>query len=430
MNASTPQQRPLFGTAGERARHGSPVIARLMADRLANPAILSLAAGFTDNALLPQELVLEAAQRLARSGDCSHLQYGTNMGRPGLREQAVTLLRSYPGEGDLSLCADDVLITNGSQQGLYMLVQALCDPGDIVLVEQPSYFVFLELLHGLGVRPLSIPCTEVGRLDVPALAALLDGLASSGESERVRLAYLMGTFANPSTRCIPEDDKVALAGLLRSRARQIPVIEDMAYRELYFSEPYPARSCLALPEWDGYPVIYAGTFTKPFATGLKVGFIATSDRELLQTAASIKGHQDFGTAHYNQALVETVLAAGAYPTHLALLRSRYGEKCRLLTDALREHGLEELGWRWQEPEGGLLLWAEAPAGTDTRLGSRFHQVCLEKQVLYVPGDLCFAGGRPFNHVRLSFGALEAERIPEAAKRFCEAAREVANLADV
>ena len=425
MNVVTDQERPLFGIAGEQARQGSPVIARLMADRLANPAILSLAAGFTDNALLPQDLIVEAIHKLAASSDTSHLQYGTNMGRPGLRQQALELLRSYPGEEVLALKPEDVLITNGSQQGLYMLVQALCDPGDIVLVEQPSYFVFLELLRALGVQPLSIPCDTSGGLDVEALERLLNQLDADGRGQRLRLVYLMGTFANPSTRCIPESDKRDLAALLRTRRRQIPVVEDMAYRELYFNQPYPARSCLALKEWEGYPVLYAGTFTKPFATGLKVGFLATSDRELLQTVASIKGHQDFGTANYCQAIVESVLEAGAYPAHLSRIRNSYRQKCELLTGSLREHGLPELGWHWQDPEGGLLLWAHAPEGTDTRLGSPFHQACLEQEILYVPGDLCFAEGQPFNCVRLSFGALEVERIPEAARRFCAAAHTMA-----
>ena len=411
-----------YSKLGECARSVESVITRLMADKLAHPEMLSLAAGFTDNRVLPEELVRSAIDALAVTEKCSHLQYGMNRGRPALRNAVVDLLQSYPGEDDLRLTGDNVLITNGSQQGLYILVQMLCNPGDIVLVEQPSYFVFLELLHGLGVRAVSIPMNEQGRVDGPALGALIDSLRQSGELPAVKLVYLMGAFANPSTRCIDEDEKSVLHGILAHLETPIPVVEDMAYRELYFNEPYPARSLLALKEWDDYPVIYTGTFTKPFATGLKVGFMASRHADCLTTVAKIKGHQDFGTAHFNQSIIENMMLSGGYAGHLKSIRSHYREKRDLLEEALLANGLREAGWTWEQPLGGLLLWARGPESLDTRLGTDFHRHCLEQEILYVPGNLCFAEGEPHNFVRLSFGALESELIPEAAKRFCIAAK--------
>ena len=232
----------------------------------------------------------------------------------------------------------------------------------------------------------------------------------------------MGAFANPSSACLRESDKVELAGLLQSLERPVPVIEDMAYRELYFEEPYPAQSLLSLKEWTDYPVMYAGTFTKPFVTGMKVGFMASHDGEMLELIAKAKTHQDFGTSNFNQAILEHAFKKGVYPNHLKTIQAHYAEKCRLLEMALRENGFQASGWEWQSPKGGLLLWARGPEGTDTRLGSAFHARCLEKEILYVPGDLCFAEGEPHNYVRLSFGAWESELIPEAARRFCAAVR--------
>lgn len=411
---------------GECARNVDSVITRLMAAKLANPTMLSLAAGFTDNRILPDELIHRAVERLSGDESKAHLQYGMNFGKPGLRQGVIDLLSNYPGESGLKrLSSDNILISNGSQQGLYILVQMLCDPGDIVLVESPSYFVFLELLEGLGVKAISIPTGTDGRIDFIALEQLIDGLRSTGQLDLVKLVYLMGAFANPSTRCICEEDKVKLAGFLKSLQRPIPVIEDMAYRELYFEEPYPARSMLSLEEWDGHPVIYAGTFTKPFATGLKIGFIVSRDVECLQTMATIKGHQDFGTAHFSQAIVESMLEAGEYASYLKSIRKHYLQKRDVLMNELIELGLRDDGWEWDPPLGGLLLWARGPEGTDTRIGSKFHACCVEKEILYVPGDLCFAEGKPYNCVRLSFGALEEELIPEATRRFCEAARQAA-----
>jgi 2-aminoadipate transaminase len=415
----------LYSRLGECARGVDSVITRLMAEKLANPQMLSLAAGFTDNRVLPVELVREATARLDAVEGVTHLQYGMNRGRPALRGEVVKLLKSYPQEEQLDLGSEEVIITNGSQQGLYILVQMLCDPGDIVLVECPSYFVFLELLKGLGVRAVSIPCNDSGRIDVDGLQALLHILRGSGELPRVRMLYLMGAFANPSTRCLEEEDKIRLADVMKKLDHPVPVVEDMAYRELYFDKPWPARSILSLEEWRDYPVVYAGTFTKPFATGLKVGFLASRNEEILTTVAKIKGHQDFGTAHYNQAIIEEVLRAGEYHRHLQSIRGHYRRKRDLLEQALQEHGLSSAGWIWDQPMGGLLLWARGPKGTDTRIGSDFHKACIGHKILYVPGDLCFAEGAPCNSVRLSFGALEGEAIPEAARRFCDAALQVA-----
>ena len=145
----------LYSRLGECARSVESVITRLMTDKLAHPQILSLAAGFTDNRVLPESLVISALEDLARTEGKKHLQYGMNRGRPGLRRSVIDLLRSYPDEPLADLNEENVVITTGSQQGLYILVQMLCDPGDIVLVESPSYFVFLELLEVLGVRPVS-----------------------------------------------------------------------------------------------------------------------------------------------------------------------------------------------------------------------------------------------------------------------------------
>jgi 2-aminoadipate transaminase len=418
-----PGDRLAYSKLGECARSVESVITKLMADKLANPHMLSLAAGFTDNRVLPEDMIRNAVERLTAVGGKTHLQYGMNRGRPGLRQRVVELLSSYPGEkGLVELKEENILITNGSQQGLYILVQMLCNPGDLVLVESPSYFVFLELLEGLGVKAVSIPSKPDGSVDFDALRELIDSLKASGEIDSLKLVYMMGAFANPSTRCVSEEDKLVLAGLLKGLGRPIPVVEDMAYRELYFTEPYPARSMLSLSEWDDYPVIYAGTFTKPFSTGLKVGFIVSRDEDCLTTMAKIKGHQDFGSAHFNQAIVESVFDSGEYHRHLASIRSHYLDKRDVLINALEENGLREAGWEWDDPLGGLLLWARGPEGTDTRIGSAFHTRCVEKEILYVPGDLCFAEGKPYNCVRLSFGALERELIPEAARRFCEAAR--------
>lgn len=399
-----------------------PVISDLMQRALTNPDLLSLAAGFTDNALLPVNLIAEAVQALAQTSVSTEwLQYGTCAGRPGLRTAALKWLRQQPGETLAERTADDVLIANGSQQALYLAVQTLCDPGDIFLVESPSYFVFLELISGLGVRAISLPATPDGSIDRQRTRDLLHRLKADGEKKRIKGLYLQGYFANPTGSCLTLDSKLELARLLADMELSLPVLEDGAYRDLYFETPYPIPSVLSLEPWEAFPRLYLGTFTKPLATGLKVGFAVSSDAEWLQKLCNTKGHQDFGTANANQAIVEHLLENDRYTSLLESTRPRYAAKAQRLMNALKAGGLLELGWRWHAPKGGLLLWLEGPSGLATGPDSDFCAACLEAGVMYVPGSLCFADGQPDNCVRLSFGAIEANRIEEAAQRFCAVA---------
>ena len=403
------------------ARAQDPVIVQLMKTALSRPDMLSLAAGFTDNSVLPADLVRREVERLTNQSESpEYLQYGINPGRPGLREQVTRFLATYPGEETLDIDPEQVIITNGSQQALYLCIQVLCDPGDIVLVERPSYFVFLEMLNSFGVEAVSMPTKDDGRIDFEGLSEMLAGFEKSGRRERLKAIYLIGYFANPSSRCVPEADKQQLGILLQELDYTLPVIEDAAYRELYYKSPYPAKSILSLPEFDGLPKLYTGTFTKPFATGMKVGYACCTDSSWLKKLLNVKGHHDFGTSNFNQAIIESVLQHGLYPEFLEGLRIHYGKKMKLLENVIRDGGLPSSGWAWDSPLGGLLLWLRGPMDIDTGIGSSLYEACLKQNVIYVPGDLCFAGEVPLNYVRLSIGALAEELLEEAARRFAAA----------
>jgi len=410
-----------FSLLGERSE--DPVISDLMASALSNPQLLSLAAGFTDNAVLPVELIGQLIKDLvANSPDAEFLQYGTTQGRPLLREHIIKFLATYPDEESLAVTSAQVVITNGSQQSLYLAAQVLCDPGDIILVERPSYFVFLEMLKGLGIKAVSMPTLESGRIDFVGLRELLDRMAQAGQTERLKAIYLVTYYSNPSSLCMYEEDKRGLGSLVQSLDYRLPVIEDAAYRELYYEDPWPSQSILSLPEFQGLSAMYAGTFTKPFATGLKVGYAVCTDCEWLSNMVRFKAHHDFGTANFNQAIIERMLTQEKYPDLLKNLRAHYLPKMRLLERTLEEQGLAELGWVWDSPQGGLLLWLRGPAEVDTGIQSAFSEACIREGVMYVPGDLCFADPAPTNTIRLSIGSLADDDLQEAARRFVKVAR--------
>lgn len=397
-----------------------------MAMALETPGLLSLAAGFTDNKTLPVGEVRVAVEALAQQpGEPEYLQYGTNRGRPGLRRLLSERLAGIePG-----LVADELsagmMVTNGSQQALYLAMQVCCDPGDIVLVDRPSYFVFLEMLTGLGVQARSLPLDAEGRIDGEALRRLLIEMETRGETKRLKAVYFVSYFSNPSARSLEEDEKTMLAEVLTERGLIIPVLEDAAYRDLYYRQPYAARSVLTLPAWQAFPKLYLATLTKSFATGLKVGYGFCSDRLWLDKMLHVKGHHDFGTANFNQAIFERVLANGGFETQLARIRPAYEAKMRSLHGTLVAEGLSALGWRWAEPTGGLYLWLQAPTKLDTSMNSEFCRACVHEGVLYVPGDLCYGDDAPKYFARLSFGVVGGDELIEAARRFVAVARRFA-----
>ncbi len=393
---------------------------------LETPGLLSLAAGFTDTHTLPSVAVRAAADALDATGlPPEHLQYGTNAGRPGLRAALAKRLAAEDNAGaDVAALTASSFITNGSQQALYIAMQVLCEPGDIVLVDRPSYFVYLELLSGLGVQARSIPVDADGRVDGPGLRAVLDKLHASGERSKLKAVYFVSYFSNPSGRSLSAAEKTLIAETLTAADCVVPVIEDAAYRELYFDQPHAAPSVLALPAWDAFAKLYLTTFTKPFASGLKVGGGVCTEPRLFNAIQFVKGHQDFGSANFNQAVCEQALTNGDFDRHLSTLRPAYAKKMNTLHDALTEGGLADLGWSWVVPAGGLYLWLRGPESVDTGFDGAFCRAALDAGVLYVPGALCFGDDVPVNRVRLSYGVLSGDPLREAGRRFVQAARGV------
>jgi 2-aminoadipate transaminase len=422
MPTSTTPASITLSALGERARF--PAVAALMKAALENPNLLSLAAGFTDNSTLPVAEFVAAAKALAaRPGEPEFLQYGTAQGRPELRRLLADRLRYWEPTLEDAHLAKRFIVTNGSQQSLYIAVQSLCNEGDIVLVDRPSYFAFLDVVSGLGARSKSLPYDEAGNLDVAKLDSMLAEMKRTGEIARVKAVYLVSYFSNPSGRSLSESDKSALGRTLSEHGVIVPLIEDVAYRELYYDRPHPSRSALTLPEWAEFPQLYVATLTKPFSTGAKVGYAYCTDERWLSQMLAIKGTHDFGTSNYGQALFEEVLKAGGFETHVPKVRRGYKAKMLALHESLVAGGLRELGWTWDVPAGGMYLWLRAPSKIDTGMDGEFCRACVKEGVLYVPGDLCFGDNPAHNFIRASYGVLSLDQLRECGQRFTRVAKQ-------
>ncbi len=403
-------------------RTEEPPISWLMATALARPQLVSLAAGFTDNESLPLKEVRGLLRDILASPQTGQaaLQYGTTAGDPTLRRLTARRLRSLDGEPGprRAYLPDRMIITNGSQQMLYMITEALCDPGDIVLVEDPSYFVYLGILQSHGIRARGVRM-EIDGLDLDRLEQALTALKRNGELRRVKLLYLVSYYQNPTGRTTSLAKKAGALKLLRrfERAAGHPIylLEDAAYRELRFGGD-DVKSALTL-KGSSERVIYAGTYSKPFATGARVGF-GLMPEPVLTTVLRIKGNHDFGSSNLLQQLLARALSSGLYEKHLAVLRQRYAHKARLMRTALRQHFPAAV--KWEESGGGLYFWARLPRRLKSGTASAVFQRALANNVFYVPGELCYANDptrrKPNHEMRLSFGGATEVNVRKGIAR--------------
>jgi 2-aminoadipate transaminase len=172
-------------------------------------------------------------------------------------------------------------------------------------------------------------------------------------------------------------------------------------------------------------VIYAGTFSKSFSPGLRVGF-GIAPKELVEPTCARKGNEDFGSAHLNQQILSIVLEEGWYAPHTDVVRTGYRAKRDALLSALDQEFEGVGGVSWVRPHGGLYVWMSLPASIDTGFDSPlFGRAAKAEQVMYVPGELCYGGEaacRPRYQMRLSFGVLDPRSLAEAARRLARAVK--------
>jgi 2-aminoadipate transaminase len=402
-------------------RTGVPPISWLMHAALSRPKLISLAAGFTDNATLPVEISRQLLNEILRSPKTGQpaLQYGLTAGQNNLRELTAKHLQKLDGGHDRAHSPERVIITGGSQQLLYMTLEALCDEDDLILVEDPTYFVFLSILQSRGIKARGVKLEHDG-IDLAHLEKVLERLKQTGELRRVKALYLVTYFQNPTGATTSLAKKAAALKLLkkfeRAAGHPIYLLEDAAYRELRFDRGEDVPTALTLPGAKER-VIYTGTYSKPYAPGARVGF-GILPEPLFTTVQRIKGNHDFGTANLLQQLVARALESGLYDRHVVKVQKNYARKARVMKQALAEHFPANVEiW---ESGGGLYFWARLPKGISAGVKSKVFQAALKNDVLYVPGELCYADDpsrpKPDNEMRISFGSANEENIRKGIAR--------------
>ena len=404
------------------------VVGFMMKQAVDHPECISLAAGLVDPQTLPLEATREATQRMLadESRARAALQYGTTEGAQRLRDLLLEYLAGLEGVStdQLGITPDQLVLTTGSQQLLSILCETLLDPDDICLVADPTYYVFLGVVAGLGARAVPIESDE-GGMKIESLEETLQALRDCGDLPRVKLVYVVSDHDNPRSVSLETPRREQLVEVVSrySTKQQIFILEDAAYRELYY-DASPRPSVWSFDD-RRQSVVLAQTFSKCFSPGLRVGF-GVLPRELVGPVTDLKGNEDFGSASFNQYLLATAIEEGLFHPHVQRLRATYAAKRDRLAAAVTKYLGDVEGVEWLVPAGGLYIWMTLPEGVDAGWGGTlFERAVDQEQVMYVPGDLCHAGSddvRPRNGLRLSFGVETPDRLELGLERLARAIR--------
>ncbi|MFD8382892.1 PLP-dependent aminotransferase family protein [Streptomyces sp. NPDC059679] len=377
---------------------GSPV--RDILALTARPEVISFAGGLPAAELFDAEAIRAAFDRVLAEAPREALQYSTTEGDPALRAATAARLtaRGLPTDPDA------LLVTSGSQQALTLLATALLEPGDTVVVEDPTYLAALQCFSFAGARIVSVPSDEDG-LDPAALDALV-------ERERPKLLYTIPTFQNPTGRTLPAERRRAVAEVAERRG--LWIVEDDPYGELRFAgEPVPWIA--SLPEAADRTVLL-GSYSKIMAPGLRLGWLR-APATLRRACAIAKQAADLHTPTVTQMAAARYLTDSDLDAHLTHVRDAYRDRRDALLAGLPE-ALPD-GSRWNRPDGGMFVWASLPEGYDATERLR---VAVEHDVAYVPGAPFFAAAPDPAAMRLSFVTHTPDEIAEGLRRLAKALR--------
>lgn len=404
-------------------------ISYLIGEAMRNPNLINLAAGLVDPLTLPVKECDAITRRIFADAARGRraIQYDTTLGLSELRQELSKHMHELEGTTGASMGVDarSLVVTTGSQQALYLIGDALIDPGDIVIAANPSYFVFTGTLSSLGATVLTVPMDDDG-MNVDAVERLLSRLKQEGRLSKVKLVYCTSYYQNPTGLTLSAERRPRLADIVKcygeAAGHRICILEDAAYRELRYDGP--AHRSIKSYDPDNRFTIISYTFSKPFAPGLKLGYSAMPD-DLLHAVIQQKGNHDFGSANLTQHIALEALRDGSYHTHVIELRAAYRAKRDAMLAALKAH--MPPGVAWTTPHGGLYFWLTLPDTIDTSRGSPFFKECVERGVLYVPGDYCFqpqehTARLPRHCLRLSFGQVSPDQIIPGVERLADAVR--------
>jgi DNA-binding transcriptional MocR family regulator len=349
---------------------------------ISNPYLLPLGSTVTDSELLPVKYFSRILKNISHLELKSMISYSPSEGYPELRRQiALRTVGVLKG-----IAPEDIIITNGCMEAVALAMLAVARPGDIIAIETPTNFGFLQLLQELGLLVMEVPTD-------PRYGVNLNELEKIFRRNTIKACLLVPNFHNPLGALMPDDHKKRLVQLISEY--EIPLVEDDISAELNFEGQHP----LPLKAFDKQGLIVTcSSFSKTLAPGLRIGWVIPPKR-FKEKIQNLKAATTVSTSTLDQYLIAQYLAGGAYERHLRRLRNALKKQVVRTALAIQKHFPPET--RLAIPNGGTLLWVQLPLSVD---GLKVYRKALDHRIAIIPGTVCSNYGQFKNFIQISCGA--------------------------
>ena len=389
-------------TFSERVKNMNGTATREIFKLLGDPSIISFAGGNPAIECLPTERVKEIANDICASPDFPRvLQYGLTAGFPEFRE---LLCKYVETAGIYGAKTENVLVISGGQQGIDLALKAFIDPGDVILVEDPTYLAFLQLANSYEGVCVGVKADENG-LDLADLEAKI-------KKHKPKVLYCVPTFSNPTGKTYSAENRKAIAEMTAKYG--VIVLEDDPYSKLRFKGEY-------LPAMKSYDeagnIIFISSFSKIISPGNRTG-VAVASPEIIRKMEIGKQGTDLHTPNLSQMITYEYLRRGYLEPDLEKAVKIYGEKKAAMSAAIAKYMPEE--FECTDPDGGLFIWGRFPEKIDV---VKIFPEAIARKVAYIQGCVFFADGSGTNYVRLNYSYASPAQIDEGIARLGELFKE-------
>lgn len=410
MLKTIPEYNEMLSAVGRRLQSNA---IRKLTKLLGSREVISLAAGAPSYETFPVEELAEISSRVLRDQGRFALQYGPTRGLSGLVEAVAGILRS---RGIADSKPSEIVITTGSQQGLDLIARVMLDPGDVVLVELPSYIGGIIALYNAQAELVGVRQDDDGMV-ISDLRSNIDRVRSEGR--RVKCIYTIPNFQNPSGVTLAAERRKELAEV--AEQHDLLIIEDDAYFDLYFTEE--ASRLMPLAALCPERVVYLGTFSKVLAPGLRSAYLRAPEA-LASKVELAKEGADLSSSMFDQAIVIEAIREGLIERRLPGLREFYRVRHHAMLDALERFAPS--GSRWTKPVGGFFILMELAAGVDA---AAILPEAIDNGVAYVPGQSFFVDGSGANTLRLAYSKESPQAIEDGVRRMCSVFQHAKSVAE-
>ncbi len=396
---SKPAARP-------KAVTGQHLVAQMLV-QVGVTGTVQLGANLPGGQYIPTAMISREIRKVTRQYADRLATYEMPLGLPRLRG----LITQYMARIGRATHPEEILITNGCQEAIYLALQSLTKPGDVVAVESPTYYGLLQVLDTLGLKAIEIPTHSRTGISTEALQLAL-------EQWPVKACVLVPNFSNPLGALMPQANKKALLRLLRQYPH-VSVIEDDIYGDLYFGARRPAP----LKALDSHgQVLYCNSFSKSVSAGLRVGWMIGAKH--LEQIKLAKFAVNCATPVMNQMVLAGILESSGYERHLRGMRLALAQNVSRLSEKVLQHFPQNV--RISRPDGGLSIWVELPRSVDTT--ELFHQAS-SFGVSIAPGQIFSTDPKKYRHcLRLDAGVQWSSALEDGVARLGQAVRTRAGLA--